>query len=86
MKKTASMLVIAAVLALVSLVLLTGCSGPHHTVIDTPGMVVYHAEKRDNIKLGKYEYWVRDGSTQGWVLISDQEFKVGDKLVITTTR
>jgi len=63
--------------------LLAGCDGsPHHTVIENGRLKVYHAEKREDASTGQYEYWVRDNSTKGWRLITDQEFKVGDELTI----
>lgn len=64
-----------------------GCGdAPHHTVIDNMNMVIYHAEKRADAKLGAWEYWVRDNSTNGWKFITDKEFKVGDKLVVDAAR
>lgn len=66
------------------LLLVVGCDAPYHTVIASKSMVVYHAEERTDVALGKYEYWVRDNSSQGWTLISDEIFQVGDTLNIIT--
>jgi uncharacterized protein YcfL len=70
------------VVLIICAILLAGCDRPTHTVIDSGKMVVYHAEERKDLKIGKYEYYVRDGSTKGWVLITDQKFDVGDSIVI----
>ena len=61
---------------------LVGC-GPIHTVVDNQSMVIYYAGVREDLKLGKYEYHIRDNSTVGFKLITDQKFQVGDTLIIT---
>ena len=70
---------LALILILVCL-LFAGCK-PTHLVINN-NMVVYQAEERKNQKLGKYEYCVRDNTTKGWMLITDEVYNVGDTLVI----
>lgn len=65
---------------------LTACNAPHHTVIDNTNMVIYAIKKRDDMRIGAWEYWVRDNSTKGWKFITDKEFKVGDKLTIDVAR
>lgn len=65
-----------------SVLLVAGCDAPHHTVISSKSMVVYHAEERGSLDFDKYEYWVRDNSSRGWRLISDDAFQVGDVLTI----
>ena len=67
---------------LIIAVALSGCDRPNHIVIDPGKMKVYAAKEKSNKKNGSFEYWVRDGSTRGWTLISDKEFKVGDTLEI----
>jgi hypothetical protein len=70
-----------------SSVLLAGCDGsPHHTVIENGRMTIYRREERKNAALGKWEYWVRDNSTKGWTLITDEEFQVGDNLRLDVSR
>lgn len=32
--------------------------------------------------IGKFEYYIRDGTSEGWKLISDKDFEVGDKILI----
>lgn len=71
---------------IVSLVL-NGCArgfteAPKDAVIDNTNLVIYHVKKHDDIRLGIWEYWVRDNSTKGWTFISDKEYKVGDRLTI----
>lgn len=34
---------------------------------------------------GKYIYWIRDKSNQGWTLYSDKQYSVGDTLTIGPT-
>ena len=78
---------LAALLALAITVLLAGCDeSPYHTVIENGRMTIYHKEERENQALGKWEYWVRDNSTKGWTLITDDEFEVGDKLRFDVSR
>lgn len=66
--------------------LLSGCNQPHHTVIDSKTLVVYHKIKCENVSLGQYEYWVRDNSVQGWRFISDQDIAIGTILAIAPAR
>lgn len=64
--------------------LLTACNNtlrPYHQVWDGK-FVVYHVEQRQSQSHGKYEYWVRDGSSKGWTYISDDVFSIGDELLI----
>ena|SRR3990167_4527137 len=62
---------------------LVGCGGrPRHTVIENGRLVVYQVVTNSDTRLGKYEVWVRDNSTVGWRLVTDQEFQVGDELQI----
>ena len=60
-----------------------GCDGPRDIVINNNNMFIYHMEEREDIKLGKYEYWIRDNSISGWKLITDKKFNVGDIVKIT---
>lgn len=75
------------VLILSLLLLLTGCNeknpAPRHKVLGTDSMKVYSAFEVNNPVYGKYEYWVTDGTGLSWVLITDSEFQVGDRLEIT---
>lgn len=75
------------VLILSLVLLLTGCDisnhPPIHKVLGTDSMKVYSAFEVNNPVYGKYEYWVTDGTGKGWVLITDSEFQVGDRLQIT---
>lgn len=67
----------------ICLVCLLGCGGrPEAIVIENRRLVIYHSEKKE-YSTGRFEYWVRDNSNQGWTLITDQEFQVGDELQIT---
>lgn len=78
-------------LAVAALTALTACNqGPAHVVIEAGPMVVYHAEARDSSSAGskykqKYEYWVTDDSKNGWRLLSDKKFNVGDKIEVALT-
>jgi hypothetical protein len=72
---------------MVTLVLFSGCNKsrePRDVVINSDTMIIYQVIERDDLKLGKYEYWVRDNSVKGWKLISDKKFKIGDTLFIGT--
>jgi len=64
------------------LLVMVSCQRPAHIVVGDNNLVIYQKELRDNLKLGKYEYWVRDNTAQGWVLISDRNHFVGDTLKI----
>lgn len=59
---------------------IAGCDAPFHTVIESSDMKVYHVEEQ----YGKYEMWITDASGQGWVLVSDTKYNVGDRVKITT--
>lgn len=61
---------------------LTSCTdgSPTDTVIDNGKLTVYKVVARKDGALGKFEYWLRDNSTKGVKLITDQEFAEGDKL------
>lgn len=67
------------------LTIICGCDNnrPTDIVIENGNMVIYHSQEYKNQKLGKYEYHIRDNSTSGWVLITDQKYQVGDKLQFT---
>lgn len=59
---------------------LCGCT---HIVIDSKSMVIYRTEECESNQLGKYRYYVRDGSDSGWRFISDSKFSVGDTLKVS---
>lgn len=64
-------------------VFMMGCDRPSHTVIENGNLVIYKALERENKNLGKYEYWIRDNSVKGWVLITDKSYNEGDVVEIT---
>jgi len=75
------------VLILSLILLLAGCNKPNHAprhkVLGTDSMKVYSAFEVNNPVYGKYEYWITDGTGQGWLLMTDSQFQIGDRLEIT---
>ncbi len=76
-------------LVLILLLILSGCNNgrPTDRVYGTTNLEVYAVKFVDTNKTirqyGKYEYWVSDGSTQGWVMITNDKYNIGDTLEIT---
>lgn len=60
---------------------------PTDTVLDIDSMEIYAVVANTNKpdQLGKYIYWVRDGSNRGWTLYSNKQYSVGDTLAIGPT-
>ena len=82
-----TILKIVGVVAVMCSALLAGCSDrPRDAVIDNGNFVVWHVQNCAHPQEGKYEVWVRDGSTIGWRFITDQNLKEGDVLQITKAR
>lgn len=70
---------------LAAVAFLTSCDGrPNDVVIENGRMIIYHKKETTSKRgdRGKWEYWVRDNSTYGWALITDEEYNVGDRLQI----
>ena len=64
------------------LLILISCKDkPMHTVnYEQDMMIIYSATKVDG-EYGDYQYFVRDNSTKGWTLNSDDKYNVGDTLI-----
>lgn len=60
---------------------------PKDTVLDADSMEIYAMVVNNNEpeRRGKYIYWIRDKSNQGWTLYSDKQYSVGDTLTIGPT-
>ncbi len=54
---------------------------PADDVYDCDNMTVYVIKISSN---GKYEYYISDDQSHGWVFITDKKFNVGDVINITT--
>jgi hypothetical protein len=64
---------------------LSGCDTgsppvPGDTLIDGGRFVIYHKKQRNDLSLGKWEYYVSDGSAFGFRFFTDSDYKVGDRL------
>lgn len=73
-------------LSIIAIGFLSSCNGPSTVITSNESTLIYEKVERPDAQLGKYSYSINYDNFWDWRLLTDSNFKVGDRILFTTIK